>query len=458
MAGGKASRMGQDKLALPWGKNTVLGTVLGCVLESGMVLQESGQPKIEIWVVAQKPPSTYLPKDLSETFGRLNGHWQLSIEQPLSRNIYAGLQNLSPEICGVGFLPGDQIGVNALELAALIRYFSDRKPPILVPFNGHNGSPVLFDRRYVPLLSMLEGEQGGKEIIKSNPQWIERYPVSRAFLKDIDTPEDYRELIMKKQIYERLNFLMDSKKNGALGTVVAGCPEICPAGAKFLVDETGDDLAKEIPEPLFLLLQEALPEIIRNKKPQVMEVVFQEVPLKIFIDPVYPQERVIILGGGHIALPLVSMAKLLNYQVTVIDDRPLFAAADRFPQADLVRCEDFSKAIREMSFDRNTYVIIITRGHQHDQTCLAEVLRQPQPAYIGMIGSKRKVSALFAELRKLGCDQESLDRVYAPIGLDIGAQTPEEIALSIMAEVVMVNRYGFSRGLKMKQGGEKVGP
>lgn len=259
---------------------------------------------------------------------------------------------------------------------------------------------------------------------------------------------------MKKQIYERLNFLMDSKKTGALGTVVAGCAEICPAGAKFLVDEAGRDLAREIPEPLFLMLREALPEIIRNKKPQVMEVVFQEVPLKIFIDPVYPQERVIILGGGHIALPLVSIAKLLNYQVTVIDDRPLFAAAERFPQADLIRCEDFTKAIREMSFDRNTYVIIITRGHQHDQTCLEEVLKQPQPAYIGMIGSKRKVSALFAELRSLGCDQEKLDRVYAPIGLDIGAQTPEEIALSIMAEVVMVNRYGFSRGLKMKQGGE----
>ncbi|KUO63142.1 MAG: xanthine dehydrogenase [Gracilibacter sp. BRH_c7a] len=262
---------------------------------------------------------------------------------------------------------------------------------------------------------------------------------------------------MKKKIYERLNSMIDSKEIGALGTVVRGSSDICPTGSKFLVDETGHNLVKEIKEPIFAMLKDFLPEIIKDKKPKVIQVVFDGVPYEIFIDPIYPQERLIIFGGGHIALPLVSIAKLLDYQVTVIDDRPSFASPDRFPQADNVLCQDFTKAIREASFDRNTYIIIITRGHQHDKTCLEESLKQPQPAYIGMIGSKRKVYSLFQELRLSGCDEDRLDRVYAPIGLDIGAQTPEEIALSIMAEVVMVNHYGFSRGLKMKQEEEKVG-
>jgi len=200
LAGGKASRMGQDKLALPWGKNTVLGTVLRCALETSKLLKTTTKQDIQIYVIAQKPIATYIPTDLMKTFVSLDGHWILSSNQLLSQNIYLGLENLPKRISGIGFLPGDQIGINALELSALIRHFLDSKPQILVPFCRHNGSPVIFHRKYVGRLKMLEEEQGGKHVLQSHPEYIERYSVSEDFLRDIDTPEDYRKSI---RIFQR---------------------------------------------------------------------------------------------------------------------------------------------------------------------------------------------------------------------------------------------------------------
>lgn len=258
---------------------------------------------------------------------------------------------------------------------------------------------------------------------------------------------------MKGQIFEQLNNMINTKQLGVMATVIEGDSEIFPLGSKFLVDNKGNFQGNERSRPIFLAVIDRVAGIITEKKPKIIEVNVDDVSLKIFMDPIYHKESLIILGGGHIALPLVSMAKLLNYHVTVIDDRPEFAALDRFPQADEVICNDFDKAIKEIAVDSNTYIVIITRGHQHDKICVEEVLKKAKPVYLGMIGSKRKVNMLFQELAELGYEKEKIDNIYAPIGLDIGAQTPEEIALSIMAEVVMVNHYGYSSRLRIKQGG-----
>ena len=153
-----------------------------------------------------------------------------------------------------------------------------------------------------------------------------------------------------------------------------------------------------------------------------------------------PPDRLILLGGGHIALPLCDMAAMLDFSVAVADDRPAFANAERFPRADRVICDDFPSAIRTLSIRPTDYVCCITRGHRWDADCLRQILRGPMPWYLGMIGSSRRVAGLLGLLAEEGFDTDLLSRIRAPIGLPIGALTPAEIALSICAELVARRR------------------
>ena len=150
----------------------------------------------------------------------------------------------------------------------------------------------------------------------------------------------------------------------------------------------------------------------------------------------------VIVGAGHIAQPLAAMGRLCDFTVTVLDDRAQFANRQRFPQAERVIAGPLAETLRGLPLDRDTYVVLITRGHQHDVECLLEIVDAPL-AYLGMIGSRRRVRGVFELLEEeRGIRREKLRRVYAPIGLDIGAKTPAEIALTIMAEVIKVTRGG----------------
>lgn len=255
--------------------------------------------------------------------------------------------------------------------------------------------------------------------------------------------------------YPALDSLFKSNERGVIGTIVVGHPSYRPTGTKFLLDSQGGMCWGDI--DLQILKPEDIQEVLRTKQSKVVDCLWQEVNIKVFLDPINPKSHLIVLGGGHIALPLVNLGKMLDFQVSVVDDRLSFANQDRFWQADQVFCEDFRKAIRQFKIDSNTYVIIVTRGHRHDKTCLEEILAQPRAAYVGMIGSRRKVSALFREVSADGFSEEQLQSIFTPIGLDIGAQTPEEISVSIMAEIIMVNRLGYSEGLKTRNGGNNGG-
>lgn len=257
--------------------------------------------------------------------------------------------------------------------------------------------------------------------------------------------------------YSALQQLVNENRLGVAGTIVSGQQSACPVGSKFLTDETGHIVWGQIAAELLTLLQESIQDILNLKTPKTVSLMFQDDFIKVFLDPILPQARLLVLGGGHIAVPLVEMGNLVEFQVTVVDDRPSFASSARFPGASQVLCQDFESAIRKFRFDANTYIIIVTRGHRHDKTCLQEVLRKSRTAYIGMIGSRRKVASLFDDLRQAGFTEEDLKSVHAPIGLDIGAQTPAEIAVSIMAEITMVRRFGYSCGLKTLQGGKGHG-
>lgn len=157
------------------------------------------------------------------------------------------------------------------------------------------------------------------------------------------------------------------------------------------------------------------------------------------IEPYFPHPRLIILGGGHIAKPLAEFGSKAGFAVTVIDDRPSFANSARFPTAEKVICESFEKCFELINLNKSSFVVIITRGHKHDMHCLREVLKH-NTAYVGMIGSKRRVKGAMEQLLGEGYSKEKLDKVNAPIGLDIGAVTPEEISFSIIAQVIKYRR------------------
>ncbi|MDR1659342.1 MAG: XdhC family protein [Desulfovibrio sp.] len=158
------------------------------------------------------------------------------------------------------------------------------------------------------------------------------------------------------------------------------------------------------------------------------------------VERFFPKERLIILGAGHIALPLAKMGKMLHFETVVFDDRPSFANRERFPDAGDVVCDYFDNMTNRIAIHSGDFVAIVTRGHKYDQDCLRAIVCGEMPSYLGMIGSKRRVGIVLQQLREEGCAPEKLARLHAPIGLDIGAVTPEEIALAILAEMVRERR------------------
>lgn len=157
------------------------------------------------------------------------------------------------------------------------------------------------------------------------------------------------------------------------------------------------------------------------------------------VEPFFPEPRLIVLGGGHIAKPLVEFSKKVGFRVTVIDDRLSFANAGRFPLAENVFCESFENCFKLFKLNASSFVVIVTRGHKHDMFCLKETLKY-DTAYVGMIGSKRRIKIVNEQLLLEGYTQEQIQKVNAPIGFDIDAVTPEEIAVSILAQLISCRR------------------
>ncbi len=151
--------------------------------------------------------------------------------------------------------------------------------------------------------------------------------------------------------------------------------------------------------------------------------------------------RLLIAGGGHIGHALCRLGSMCGFRVTVVDDRPEYANADRFPDADQVLRGRFDEVLASYPIDDATYAVCVTRGHRHDEISLRSIVGRGA-AYVGMIGSKRRVKAVLQHLVDDGADPEAVAVVHTPIGLDIGAETPEEIAVAIMAEIIMVRRGG----------------
>ncbi len=169
---------------------------------------------------------------------------------------------------------------------------------------------------------------------------------------------------------------------------------------------------------------------------------------ELLVEPVLAKPRLVIAGGGHVGLAIAKMAAMLEYEVTVIDDRPEFASRERFgPGIDVVRM-DMAEALRTLPIGWNAFIVIATRGHKLDATCLREAVKR-DARYVGLLGSKRKTVLIAKMLRDEGVPEERIRAVHAPIGLDLGGRTPSEIALSVLAEL-STERYGGSgRALRL---------
>ncbi len=158
----------------------------------------------------------------------------------------------------------------------------------------------------------------------------------------------------------------------------------------------------------------------------------------LIVEPIRKPKTAFLLGAGHVAQPTAHMAALVGFRVVVLDDRAAFANPARFPDAHAVRVlPDFERPFEGLTVDRDGFIVIVTRGHLHDKVALAQALKT-EAAYIGMIGSRRKRDQIFHRLRTEGFGDADLQRVHSPIGLNIGAETPEEIAVSIVAEMIQI--------------------
>jgi xanthine dehydrogenase accessory factor len=185
------------------------------------------------------------------------------------------------------------------------------------------------------------------------------------------------------------------------------------------------------------------PNLTEYWKDLTEELVFQQYPsilfsknsAEIFIERLAKNPSLILCGGGHISLPLSKLGHMLGFHVTVIDPREEFANPSRFSENTRILCKEFKPALLSLPPSANNYYVIITRGHSYDQVCLETILNLPG-SYTGMIGSENKVRKVMELLKKKGYSKEKLDKVFAPIGLDIAAKTPEEIAVAIMAQII----------------------
>src|SRR5437773_2686225 len=252
-------------------------------------------------------------------------------------------------------------------------------------------------------------------------------------------------------IYEEIVQLRRDGRRGAVATIVnvrGSIPSF--KTAKMLVRDDGSIVGTIGGGCVEAEVWQAAREVMESEKPRTLSFNLNQDPkydtgllcggtLDIFIEPVLPPALLYIFGAGHVSVNLYKVAKDAGFEVIVVDDRAAYANRERFPESKEVIAEDFDQAMARLVPNESSYIVIVTRGHRDDMRILRWAVQTPA-RYIGMIGSKRKTIGIFRELTKEGLAPELFERVHAPVGLDIGAVTPEEIAVAITAELIAVRR------------------
>lgn len=235
----------------------------------------------------------------------------------------------------------------------------------------------------------------------------------------------------------RIIELLEKEETFCMATVLASSSTEAQPGQKAIVRENGTLEGSLGSTQLDSKLIDLAQKAFKKNKSQVADM---KGGVKVFLNVLSADAQLILCGAGHIAIPLSNFAQQLGFRVTVIDDRSDFANPSRFPNSNVI-AEEFTTALRDCHFSQNTYVVVITRGHEHDVDCLVEILKK-KIVYVGLIGSRRRVRFVLEILAEKGFSETRLKQVFTPIGLPIGAESPEEIALSIVSELVCVRRKG----------------
>ncbi len=265
-----------------------------------------------------------------------------------------------------------------------------------------------------------------------------------------------------EDIYEEIARIRREGDVAALATIVwvkGSTPRA--EGSKMLVRSDGSILGSVGGGCLEADVWQAAMKVIEDGTPKALDFDLtgrEDTPeglicggtMQVFVEPIISQPTVYLFGAGHISFAVSKIAKMASFRVAVIDDRPAYANAERFPDADDFYVEDPAAMVPELKLNKASYLVIACRGHLEDQQVLEQALKTPA-GYIGMIGSKKKVKTVFSNLKSDGIPQEQLDRVHAPIGLPIATEIPEEIAVSIMAEIIDCRRRKVKPRAKVAQ-------
>jgi xanthine dehydrogenase accessory factor len=254
------------------------------------------------------------------------------------------------------------------------------------------------------------------------------------------------------EIYQELANIAARGERAVLATVISSRGSVPrKAGTKMIIKGDGSLVGSIGGGNVEQAVQEKALDVMKSGEPQMIHLDLtgsgEEAwmicggQLDVFLEPILPAETLYLFGAGHLSQSTAAMAKMLGLRVVVIDPRPEYNNNDRFPNADSLVVEEYDNAFSKLNVDENSYIIIYTPGHVSDEKCLQFAVGTAAK-YIGMIGSKKKVREIKERLRKKGASQQQLNEVHAPIGLEINAQTPEEIAISILAELTKVRRSG----------------
>ena len=271
------------------------------------------------------------------------------------------------------------------------------------------------------------------------------------------------------EIYEEIVKLRQDGRKGAVATIVnvrGSIPSF--KSAKMLVRDDGTIAGTIGGGCVEAEVWQAAREVIAAEKPRSLTFDLNQDPkydtglvcggtLEVFIEPVLPPALLYIFGAGHVALELYKAARNAGFEVIVTDDRDTYANRERFPAARQVIAEDFDAALGSFAPSESSFVVVVTRGHHDDMRVLRRAV-QTRARYIGMVGSKRKAITIYRALLEEGLKPEVFDRVYSPVGLAIGANTPEEIAVSILAEIIAIRRgvEGALQHMSWFQSGRRV--
>ena len=256
---------------------------------------------------------------------------------------------------------------------------------------------------------------------------------------------------MRRDIYEEIVEARRSGKRAALATIVAqkgSTPRRDPA--KMLVFQKGQQIGSigggcveaEVCREALL--------VMASEKPRLMSFELKDDDtqesgllcggtMEVYVEPILPIPNLVILGAGHVGQCVASIATTIGFELTIVDDRIKYASKDRFPEAESLIVDPWESALQRLEITESSYILIATRGHQYDLCCLRFAV-QSSAKYVGLLGSRRKTRLLFETLEREGLDPSLFKKVFAPVGLEVGSETPEEIAISIAAELVAIRK------------------